>query len=162
MQTAQRIIKKYRRNRFIVCTICALTTLILTLCVRFMSERNFNHHRTVSFASHAVSALDDVLRPLNSGRDVMLPLIGLPCSVTHLALRKQAAKLQTVRSIGLVQGGVLYCSSILAIAMCRSVKCMQTFRRQNRYCFSPSIARLSRAVLFLSSGIRHPPVAKMG
>ncbi|QRG77492.1 EAL domain-containing protein [Citrobacter sp. R56] len=112
MQTAQRIIKTYRRNRFIVCTICALTTLILTLCFRFMSERNFNHHRTVSFANHAVNALDDVLRPLQSGRDVMLPLISLPCSVTHLALRKQAAKLQTVRSIGLVEGGVLYCSSI--------------------------------------------------
>ncbi|WP_213060427.1 hypothetical protein, partial [Escherichia coli] len=37
MQTAQRIINHYRRNRFIVCTICALVTLILTLSIRFIS-----------------------------------------------------------------------------------------------------------------------------
>ncbi len=42
----------------------------------------------------------------------MLPLIGLPCSVAHLPLRKQAAKLQTVRSVRLVQDGTLYSSSI--------------------------------------------------
>lgn len=64
------------------------------------------------FANHAVEELDNVLFPLQSGRDVLLQLIGLPCSVSHLPLRKQAAKLQTVRSIGLVQNGTLYCSSI--------------------------------------------------
>lgn len=64
MQTAQRIINHYRRNRFIVCTICALVTLILTLSIRFISERNLNHHRTVAFANHAVDALDNVLHPL--------------------------------------------------------------------------------------------------
>ena len=37
MQKAQRIIKTYRRNRMIVCTICALVTLASTLSVRFIS-----------------------------------------------------------------------------------------------------------------------------
>jgi len=112
MQTAQRIIQNYRRNRLIVCTICALLTLILTLTVRFISERNINHRYTVTFANHAVEALDDVLLPLQAGRDILLPLIGLPCSVARLPLSKHAARLQTVRSISLIQGGILYCSSI--------------------------------------------------
>lgn len=112
MQTAQRIIKSYRRNRLIVCTICALLTLIITLSVRFISERNLNHHYTVTFANHAVEELDDILLPLRTGREVLLPLIGLPCSVARLPLSKHVARLQTVRSINLVQGGILYCSSI--------------------------------------------------
>ncbi|WP_256937891.1 CSS-motif domain-containing protein, partial [Enterobacter chuandaensis] len=39
-------------------------------------------------------------------------LVGQPCSRAHLSLRKQAAVLQTVRSVALVKDGVLYCSSI--------------------------------------------------
>lgn len=112
MQKAQRIIKTYRRNRMIVCTICALVTLASTLSVRFISQRNLNQQRVVQFANHAVEELDKVLLPLQAGSEVLLPLIGLPCSVAHLPLRKQAAKLQTVRSIGLVQDGTLYCPSI--------------------------------------------------
>ncbi|WP_433797222.1 EAL domain-containing protein [Escherichia marmotae] len=112
MQKAQRIIKTYRRNRMIVCTICALFTLVATLSVRFISQRNLNQQRVILFANHAVEELDNILQPLQAGREMLLPLIGLPCSVTHLSLRKQAAKLQTVRSIGLVQNGTLYCSSI--------------------------------------------------
>lgn len=112
MQKAQRIIKTYRRNRMIVCTICALFTLVATLSVRFISQRNLNQQRVILFANHAVEELDNILQPLQAGREMLLPLIGLPCSVTHLPLRKQAAKLQTVRSIGLVQNGTLYCSSI--------------------------------------------------
>ena len=107
MQTAQRIIKNYRRNRLIVCTVCALLTLILTLTVRFISERNLNHRNIVTFANHAVEELDDVLLPLQTGRDVLLPLIGLPCSVARLPLSKHAARLQTVRSISLIQSGIL-------------------------------------------------------
>lgn len=96
MQKAQRIIKTYRRNRMIVCTICALVTLASTLSVRFISQRNLNQQQVVQFANHAVEELDKVLLPLQAGSEVLLPLIGLPCSVAHLPLRKQAAKLQTI------------------------------------------------------------------
>ncbi len=75
----------------IVCTICALVTLASTLSVRFISQRNLNQQRVVQFANHAVEELDKVLLPLQAGSEVLLPLIGLPCSVTHLPLRKQAA-----------------------------------------------------------------------
>lgn len=115
MQTAQRIIKKYRRRRFILCTLCALATLILTLSVRFISERNLNQQRTATFASRAVASLDEILRPLQNGRDNLLPLIGLPCASAHLPLRKEVARLQTVRAIALVRNGVLYCSSVLGL-----------------------------------------------
>ncbi|ENL7463152.1 cyclic diguanylate phosphodiesterase [Escherichia coli] len=131
MQKAQRIIKTYRRNRMIVCTICALVTLASTLSVRFISQRNLNQQRVVQFANHAVEELDKVLLPLQAGSEVLLPLIGLPCSVAHLPLRKQAAKLQTVRSIGLVQDGTLYCSSIFGIVPLTRYVMAETIRQRH-------------------------------
>jgi len=112
MQTAQRIIKKYRQKRVIVCVMVALLTLILTLGIRFISQRNLNQERIQAFATHSVNALDKILMPLQNGRDELQTLVGVPCSEAHLMLRKRAAALQTVRSITLVKEGILYCSSI--------------------------------------------------
>ncbi|MCU6425185.1 cyclic diguanylate phosphodiesterase [Enterobacter sichuanensis] len=112
MQTAQTIIKHYRRKRVIVCVTIALLTLILTLGVRFISQRNVNQQQILAFTSHTVRALDNVLLALDKRRNVLQPLVGQPCQQAHLALRKQAAILQTVRSIALVKDGILYCSSI--------------------------------------------------
>ncbi len=112
MQTAQHIIRSYRRKRAIVCLVVAIFTLFLTLGSRYISERNANQQRILSFTNHAVSSLDRILIPLAQGRGVLLPLVGLGCGEAHLALRKQAATMQTVRSIGLIKNGILYCSSI--------------------------------------------------
>lgn len=112
MQTAQRIIKNYRRKRLIISVAVAIVTLISTLTIRFISERNFNQDRIVAFTAHAVESFDKLLLPLELQREVVMPLVGLPCASAHLLLRKQAASLQTVRSIGLVKDGILYCSSI--------------------------------------------------
>lgn len=112
MQTAQRIINAYRRKRIIVCLTIALVTLVLTLGVRFISQRNLNQQSVQNFASQSVNALDKLLLPLKAAQAPMQTLVGQPCSQAHLALRKQAAALQTVRSIALVEKGVLYCSSI--------------------------------------------------
>lgn len=65
MQTAQTIIKHYRRKRVIVCVTIALLTLILTLGVRFISQRNVNQQRILAFTSHTVRALDNVLLALD-------------------------------------------------------------------------------------------------
>lgn len=108
MQKAQRIIKTYRRNRMIVCTICALFTLVATLSVRFISQRNLNQQRVILFANHAVEELDKVLQPLQEGRELLLPLIGLPAQslICLYASRPQNCKpcvllvwFKTVRSI---------------------------------------------------------------
>ena len=66
MQTAQTIIKNYRRKRVIVCVTVALLTLILTLGIRFISQRNVNQQRILDFTSHTVRALDNVLLSLES------------------------------------------------------------------------------------------------
>ncbi len=50
MQTAQTIIKNYRRKRVIVCVTVALLTLILTLGIRFISQRNVNQQRILSIS----------------------------------------------------------------------------------------------------------------
>jgi sensor c-di-GMP phosphodiesterase-like protein len=112
MQTAQRIIVNYRRKRLAVCVAVALLTLITTLSIRFISQRNLNQQRTVAFVTHAVEALDKILLPLQASREELLPLVGRPCIAAHLLLRRQAATLQTVRSVGLIKDGILYCSSI--------------------------------------------------
>lgn len=112
MQTAQTIIKNYRRKRVIVCVTVALLTLILTLGIRFISQRNVNQQRIVDFASHTVRSLENVLLSLDNRRPELLDLVGQPCPQAHLTLRKQAAILQTVRSITLIKEGILYCSSI--------------------------------------------------
>lgn len=112
MQNAQTIIKDYRRKRVIVCLTVALLALILTLGIRFISQRNVNQESILGFANHTVRSLDKVLLSLENHRGVLQPLVGQPCQQAHLLLRKQAAILQTVRSIALVKDGILYCSSI--------------------------------------------------
>ena len=112
MQTAQRIIVNYRRKRLAVCVAVALLTLITTLSIRFISQRSINQQRTVAFVTHAVEVLDKILFPLQASREALLPLVGRPCVATHLLLRRQAATMQTVRSMGLIKDGILYCSSI--------------------------------------------------
>lgn len=75
MQTAQTIIKNYRRKRVIVCVTVALLTLILTLGIRFISQRNVNQQRILDFTSHTVRALDNVLLSLENRRSVLQPLV---------------------------------------------------------------------------------------
>jgi len=112
MQTAQRIIKRYRRRRAIVSVSVAIVALIFTLAFRFISERNLNHQRITAFTQHAVNTFDQLLLPLAAGSHTLIPLVGQPCASVHLQLRKQAASLQTVRAVALIQDGILYCSSI--------------------------------------------------
>jgi len=112
MQTAQRIISGYRRKRIILCVMVAITVFFTTLTVRFILERNLNQAKIAAFTAHAVHSLDKLLLPLQSKRSEVIPLVGQPCASAHLLLRKQAASLQTVRAIGLIKEGMLYCSSI--------------------------------------------------
>ncbi|MEH0884796.1 EAL domain-containing protein [Enterobacter sp. UNJFSC 003] len=112
MQNAQTIIKDYRRKRVIVCVTVALLTLILTLGIRFISQRNVNQERILDFTTHTIRSLDNVLLSLENRRETLQALVGQSCQQAHLALRKQAAILQTVRSIALIKDGILFCSSI--------------------------------------------------
>lgn len=111
MQTAQTIIKNYRRKRIIVCASLSLLTLLTTLGCSFISQRNLNQQTTATFVNHAVETLEKILLPIQAGRAIVEPLLGRPCLEVNFLLRKQAASLQSVRSIGLIQKGILYCSS---------------------------------------------------
>ena len=84
MQTAQTIIKDYRRKRVIVCVTVALVTLVLTLGIRFISQRNINQDRIDDFTHHTVRALDKVLLSLEAQRETLLSLVGIPCSEANL------------------------------------------------------------------------------
>lgn len=113
MQTAQLVIKSYRRKRAIVCVLFALATLFGTLTLRFISERNLNQQHLLAFTSHAVHTLERLILPLDAIRKPLASLVGMPCNDIHLELRKQAASVQTVRAIALVNRGIVYCSSVL-------------------------------------------------
>lgn len=112
MQKAQRIIRAYRRRRLILCVVLALLALILTLGIRYFSDRKQYQRDTTRYAAHAVETLDELLVPLDAARAALLPLVGMPCQQVHRQLREMAASLQTVRSIALINDGTLYCSSI--------------------------------------------------
>jgi c-di-GMP phosphodiesterase len=112
MQTAQNLIKGYRRKRIIVCLMVAVATLLLTFGLRFISQRDLNQKQIDAYARHAVDSLDKILIPVADKRRELTSLVGLPCETVHLPLRKQAAALQTLRSIALVKSGILYCSSV--------------------------------------------------
>lgn len=112
MQTAQRIIKGYRRRRFIVCAALALLVLILTLSLRFVAERNLNEQRLLDFNSRAITTLESILTPLDAVSDDVLKFVGASCEAVQFKLREHAARMQTVRSIALIKDGILYCSSI--------------------------------------------------
>jgi sensor c-di-GMP phosphodiesterase-like protein len=112
MQTAQRIISDYRRRRVIVCAVLAILVLIVTLSVRYTTERNLNEQRVAQFNQRVINTLDTLLAPLNTVSDDIMQLIGTSCADAQLKIREHAAKMQTVRAIGLIQDGVLYCSSI--------------------------------------------------
>ncbi|WP_313080368.1 EAL domain-containing protein [Atlantibacter sp.] len=112
MQTAQRIIYHYRRRRFILCIVLAVLTLIVTLGLRYVTERSDNRHEIVEYSQRAIASLEKVLEPIEVARKSLVTLPGIPCDMTQYQLREQAARLQTVRSIALVKDGTLYCSSI--------------------------------------------------
>lgn len=112
MQTAQRIIKRYRRRRFVVCAALAVLVLFLTLSVRYVAERNLNEQRQLAFNSRAINTLEGILTPLEDVSAEVLTLVGQPCEAAQLRIREHAARMQTVRSIGLIKDGILYCSSI--------------------------------------------------
>ncbi|MFP2469651.1 EAL domain-containing protein [Pseudescherichia vulneris] len=112
MHTAQNLIKGYRRKRVIVCLLVAVATLLLTFGLRFISQRDLNQHLIDAYAGHAVESLDKILLPLAGERQELAGLVGQSCESVHLPIRKQAAALQTLRSIALVKSGILYCSSV--------------------------------------------------
>lgn len=112
MQTAQRIIKRYRRRRFIVCAAMAVLVLFLTLSVRYVVDRNINEQHMLALNSRAITLFENVLAPLEDISADVLQLVGTPCDATQLKLREHVARAQTLRAIALIKGGVLYCSSI--------------------------------------------------
>jgi sensor c-di-GMP phosphodiesterase-like protein len=112
MQTAQRIIKGYRRRRLIVCAALAMLVLVLTLSVRFVAERNINEQRLLAFNSRAIATLENILTPLDDVSAEVLKFVGANCETVQFRLREHAARMQTVRSIALIKDGILYCSSI--------------------------------------------------
>ncbi|HKM96099.1 MAG TPA: EAL domain-containing protein [Buttiauxella sp.] len=112
MQTAQRIIRGYRRRRLIVCIGLAVMALLFTLSARYVSERKVNEQHLLTFNQGIISALENILIPLEEANKEIIPLVGMSCEVAQLKMREHAARLQTVRSIGLIKDDILYCSSI--------------------------------------------------
>ncbi|MGB7801358.1 EAL domain-containing protein [Buttiauxella sp.] len=112
MQTAQRILRGYRRRRLIVCIGLAVLALVLTLSARYVAERKVNEQHFLTFNQRIISTLESILTPLEEANKELIPLVGLSCEIAQIKMREYAARLQTVRSIELIKDDILYCSSI--------------------------------------------------
>ncbi len=112
MQTAKRVISDYRRRRLIVCSLLATLVFVLTLAIKFFSERQLNEQHILQFNQRAVSTVEALLSPFDILFQDALPLMPLPCESVQQTLREHSARVPTVRSISLVRNGVIYCSSI--------------------------------------------------
>lgn len=132
MQTAQRIIYHYRRRRFILCIALAILTLIVTLGLRYITERSDNRHEIVEYSQRAIASLEKVLEPIEVARKSLVTLPGIPCDMTQYQLREQAARLQTVRSIALVKMARCTAPVFLVTAIFRLISCNPNYRRRIR------------------------------
>lgn len=112
MQTAQRILRDYRRRRLTVCVALAVLVLLLTLSARYIADRDSNEQRMQAFNQRAVSSLENVLIPLDLASKDAMQLMGLSCEAAQLRMRELVARMQTVRDIGLIKDDIFYCSSI--------------------------------------------------
>lgn len=111
MQTAQWIIKNYRRRRVVLCVSLAIMAFFATLSVRFISDRELNQQQIHNLNRRAVTTIETLLEPLKSAEQTLLPLVGQPCPQIHQTLSEQSARLQVIR-IAFVQNSILYCSNI--------------------------------------------------
>ncbi|WP_300004273.1 EAL domain-containing protein [uncultured Cedecea sp.] len=112
MQTAQRVISDYRRRRLIVCILFTTLVFVLTLTIKFITERQLNEQRLLHFSERAVSTVETLLAPFDMLFQDALPLMVLPCENVQRTLREHTARVPTVRSISLVKNGIIYCSSV--------------------------------------------------
>lgn len=112
MQTAQRVISDYRRRRLIVCILFTTLVFVLTLAIKFISERQLNEQRLLHFSERAVATVEALLAPFDVLFQDALPLMIFPCESVQQTLREHMARVPTVRSISLVKNGVIYCSSV--------------------------------------------------
>lgn len=112
MQTSQDVTGQFRRKRLLLAAITATLVLVLTLTYRFFEERNQIEQQIHDFAKNAIQRFDRMFSPLDVAADNTLAMLGEECSQARFALIEKLARLQTVRSILLVQHDRIYCSSI--------------------------------------------------
>lgn len=113
MQTAERIITTYRRRRFIVCALLAIIVFLLTLSLRYFTQRNWHEERIQRFNTEAITSIERLLTPLNQINQQVQPLLDKTCQYAEIEMRKKIVQYQTIRSISLIKDGIVYCSSIV-------------------------------------------------
>lgn len=111
MQTAQRIVRAYRRKRMVLCFIIAFATLVLILAVRFFSTREEIRHDIQYAQQQAAATLDKLLQPVLKN-SLPAQFASQPCENVQQALRLYIARQQILRAISLVADGHVYCSSV--------------------------------------------------
>jgi sensor c-di-GMP phosphodiesterase-like protein len=112
MQTAQHIIRNYRRRRITLALSLAVLTFLATLGVRFLTIRSVNLQRVDEYGSYAVATMENLLSPHDELGLRVAPLVGKPCNAVQGELRQYVARARTLRAISLIKNGILYCSSV--------------------------------------------------
>lgn len=112
MHASQDVIGQFRRKRLLIAGVVAALVLILTLTYRFFEEKNRIEEQLHGFARNAIQRFDRMFSPLDVAADEALGILGTDCEKVRFNLIERLSRLQTVRSILLINHDRIYCSSI--------------------------------------------------
>ncbi len=102
------------RSRLRLCASLAVGMLPVVLGLMFLYAQAGIVLRDISrtSAADAVRQIDLMLDNASQAAGEVLPQVGRPCAEVELVLREQVATVPFVRSVNLMDGGRLYCSSL--------------------------------------------------
>lgn len=112
MLMTQLAASKYRYYRWLLAGAIGLAILLISLYTRYYQEvRNIEQNQR-TLATRVITKLNGLLLPAQQQAERSMSMVGQPCESVMPTLRFRAAQNQAIRSILLVQGGVIYCSSL--------------------------------------------------
>lgn len=113
MLTPDHTSAKYRLYRWGLAAGIGLLSLLIILGLRFYEESRRIAAAQQTLVAHTAQQLDMLIWPVDRSPLGYDAFYGMPCPQIQLKLLRQAADLQTLRSIVLVRDGMLICSSLI-------------------------------------------------
>ena len=113
MLFSQTGLAKYRYYRIALATAMGICTLLLTLGIRIYEQAQVIAEDQQRVAAHTVEKLEKLLNPASpAGRAIPIDHT-LACDTLQPLLQQTVARMQTLRSISLVNDGKIICSSLV-------------------------------------------------
>jgi len=96
----------------LVVVVATLLPLLLGMVLVFWQAERSLQANSAAADQFALAQIEAMLDNASLAADAVAPLIGVPCSVAERSLRMQATSRPFVRSVNLVDNGIIYCASL--------------------------------------------------